>query len=76
MKAERLAATALPKGYDKPAMLLRRFLLDLRSRLRQLPSERHRMLERRVYEFHRYGRKGITPGSRAGTAGLLANAVD
>lgn len=75
MKAyEAIAATPLPQGYDKHTLVLRTFLLDLRSRIAQLPRERQRILEDRVSDFYpRHNRKHA--GSRETNAHLLANAT-
>lgn len=71
---EQLASTKLPCGYDKHQLFLRRWLLNLRSRVSQLPAERQRMLEAVAYEFHpKAGKPGH--GTRATNAYLLANAI-
>jgi len=49
---EEIASTALPKGYDSSALYLRRWLLDLRSRIKQLPLERQRQLDAKINEYY------------------------
>ena len=74
MKAyEAIAATPLPQGYDRHVLFLRRWLLDLRSRIAQLPRERQRMLEARVNDFYPKNRRA-GHGSRETNSHLLANA--
>ena len=46
-----LLQTPLPVGYSTAALVLRRFLLDLQLRCDAIPTERKRMLERKVYEL-------------------------
>jgi len=77
-----LADTPLPEGYSQNAMVVRRFLLDLRLRLDRLPLDRKLMLERKINEFHTDGkrrRKGNSfyagPDSRETNAYLLAKSV-
>lgn len=73
MSIESLAKTPLPVGYDKSAVYLRRWLLDLRLRLNAVPTERKRMLEARLYEFN--GRKRFDPNGRRSEPYCLAKAV-
>ena len=70
--------TPLPPGYTPEVLFLRRWLLDLRLRVRANPQERQLLLERKVREFASAGKRGpslgIRHGSVAGNAYLLANA--
>ena len=70
--------TPLPPGYTPEVLFLRRWLLDLRLRVRANPQERQLLLERKVREFASAGKRpvslGIRHGSVAGNAYLLVNA--
>ena len=66
--------TPLPTGYSTAALLLRRWLLNIRLKVNAMPYERQLMLERKLNEFHSHGKSGIVNGSRANTCHLLAKA--
>lgn len=68
--------TELPKGYGREAMYLRKWLLDLRAKVKASPLRRENMLRAAISEYcPDIGRKQFGPGSKAGNIDLLVKSV-